>query len=105
MFFAIWLLSEDIMASPAAAQEQTFIGPGLSRFKRIMTMLGVLGVTILVFWIALHQGAPAIGSTIVAVLFILGFLIYLRLIAPVPFTISLEPAALVKRSKNGEFIE
>lgn len=93
------------MASSAAAQEHIFIGPGLSPFKRIMTMLGVLGVTILVFWIALHQGAPAIGSTIVAVLFILGFLIYLRLIAPVPFTISLEPAAVVKRSKNGEVIE
>lgn len=93
------------MASPAAAQEQIFTGPGLSAFKRIVTLLGVLGVTILVFWIALHEGAPAIGSTVVAVLFILGFLIYLRLVAPIPFTISLEPEAVVKRSKNGEVIE
>jgi hypothetical protein len=41
----------------------------------------------------------------VAILFIIGFLIYLRIIAPVPFTITLEPEALVKRSRNGETIE
>lgn len=91
------------MASSAAAQ--VFIGPGLSPFKRIVTMLGVLGVTALVLWIAIHQGASAIGSTIVAVLFILGFVIYLRLVAPVPFTITLEPEAIVKRSRSGEVIE
>src|SRR5437764_1474833 len=51
------------------------------------------------------QGASAIGSTIAAVLFILGFVIYLRIVAPVPFTITLEPGAVVKRSKNGEVIE
>jgi hypothetical protein len=93
------------MASSATTQGQTFIGPGLSPFKRIMTMIGVLGITALVLWIALHQGASAIGSTIVAVLFIVGFVIYLRIVAPVPFTITLEPEALVKRSRNGEVIE
>ena len=93
------------MASSAAAQGQTFIGPGLSPFKRIVTMIGVLGLTALVLWIAVHQGVSAIGSTIVAVLFIVGFVIYLQLVAPVPFTISLEPEALVKRNRNGEVIE
>jgi len=68
-------------------------------------MIGVVGVTVLVLWIAIHQGASAIGSTIVAVLFILGFVIYLRIVAPVPFTIELEPEALIKRSRNGEVIE
>lgn len=93
------------MSSPATANEHTFIGPGLSPFKRIVTALGVIGVTILVMWVALHEGLPAVGSTIVAVLFILGFVVYLRLIAPVPFTIELEEGALVKRSSNGEVIE
>ena len=93
------------MASTTAAQGQVFVGPGLSPFKRIVTMIGVLGLTTLVLWIALHQGVSAVGSTIVAILFIIGFVIYLRIVAPVPFTISLEPGALVKHSRNGEVIE
>ncbi len=93
------------MASSTAAQGQVFVGPGLGPFKRIVTMIGVLGLTALVLWIALHQGVSAVGSTIVAILFITGFVIYLRIVAPVPFTITLEPEALVKRSRNGEVIE
>ncbi len=92
------------MSSSATTNQQEFIGPGLSPFKRIVTILGVIGLTVLVLWIALHEGVPAIGSTIVAILFILGFILYLRIVEPVPFTISLEPEALVKRSKNGEVI-
>jgi len=92
------------MASSSTAQGQVFVGPGLSPFKRIVTILGVLGITALVLWIAVHQGASAIGSTIAAILFILGFIIYLRIVAPIPFTINLEPEMLVKRSRNGEMI-
>jgi hypothetical protein len=93
------------MAATPAAQEQVFIGPGLSLFKRIMTIAGVIGVTALVLWIAIHQGLSAVGSTIAAVLFILGFVYYLRIISPVPFTITMGPEQLVKRSRNGETIE
>ncbi len=93
------------MASSPTAEGQVFIGPGLKPAKLILTLAAVLGVTALVLWIALREGAPAIGSTIVALVFITGFLIYLRIVAPVPFTISLEPEALVKRSRNGEVIE
>jgi hypothetical protein len=93
------------MASTTAAHGQVFVGPGLSPFKRIVTIIGVLGVTALVLWIAVHQGVSAVGSTIAAIVFITGFVIYLRIIAPVPFTITLEPEALVKRSRNGEVVE
>jgi hypothetical protein len=93
------------MASSAAAQGQIFIGPGLSMFKRIVTILGVLGLTTLVVWIAIHQGISAIGSTIAALLFITGFVIYLRMIAPVPFTIAIEQEVLAKRNQRGEVIE
>jgi len=93
------------MASSTAAHGQVFIGPGLSTFKRVVTFIGVLGIIALVLGIALHEGASAVGSTIVAIVFILGFVIYLRLIAPVPFTITLEPESLVKRNRNGEVIE
>ncbi len=92
------------MASSPTAQGQIFIGPGLSFFKKIVTLLGLLGITALVLWIAIHQGISAVGSTIAAILFITGFVIYLRIVAPVPFTIELEPDALIKRSGNGEVI-
>src|SRR5712692_4323147 len=96
---------ESAMASSSTAPEQVFVGPGLSPFKRIVTIIGVLGVTALVLWIAIHQGISAIGSTIAAIVFITGFVIYLRIIAPVPFTITLEPEELVKRNRNDEVIE
>ncbi len=96
------------MAASATAQK-VFIGPGLSPFKRVVTITGVIGLLALILWIGMYQGflqgGSAIGSTIVAVLFVLGFVYYLRLIAPVPFTIELTGEALVKRSKRGEVIE
>jgi hypothetical protein len=95
------------MASSAAAegQGQVFIGPGLSPLKRNITIFAVFGIIVVVLAIAIHQGTGAIGSTIVAMALIIGFILFLRMIAPVPFTITLEPEALVKRSQNGEVIE
>jgi hypothetical protein len=93
------------MGSSPATPGQVFTGPGLSVFKRALTMIGVLCLIALVLWIAVHQGLSALGSTIVAILFIGGFVLYLRIVAPVPFTIELGPEALVKRSRNGEVIE
>ena len=92
------------MASSPATQDQVFIGPGLSLFKKVVTVLGLLGITGLVLWIAIHQGASAVGSTIAAIVFITGFVLYLRIVAPIPFTIELEATALIKRSGNGEII-
>lgn len=93
------------MLSTSTEQARVFIGPGLSPFKRIVTMVGVLGVTLLVLWIAIHQGYSAVGSTIVALLFITGFIIYLRIVAPVPFMITLSPNGVSKKSRNGEVVD
>ncbi len=92
------------MASSPATHGRVFVGPGLSPFKRIVTILGVLGVTALVLWIAIHQGVSAVGSTIAASIFILGFALYLRIVAPIPFTIELGQSVLTKHSRNGEVI-
>ena len=96
------------MAS-SLSSEQTFIGPGLSPFKRIVTILGVIGLVALVLWIAVYQHSSrsdvsVIGSSIAALLFIGGFIYYLGLIAPVPFTITVGPDGVVKRSRKGEVI-
>ncbi len=92
------------MASSPITQEQVFIGPGLSRFKRVVTVIGVIGIIILVLWIAIHQGASAVGSSIAAILFILGFVLYLRIVAPVPFTITVNGESVIKQGRNGETI-
>jgi len=97
------------MASSPAVHSDEFIGPGLSRFKLLVTIVGLIFLVGIVVWIAIHQiqqGAvgSAVGSTVAALLFILGFIIYLRIIAPVPFTIALESEALVKRNRRGEVI-
>ena len=98
------------MAASPAVHRHEFIGPGLSRFKLVVTVLGLVFIVGIVLWIAFHQMqqgavASAVGSTIAALVFILGFILYLRIVAPVPFVIVLEPEALVKRSRNGEVIE
>ncbi|MBE3560836.1 MAG: hypothetical protein IMW89_16690 [Ktedonobacteraceae bacterium] len=95
------------MASTSATnwQGRAFVGPGLRPFKLYVTIFGVLALTALALAIAIRQGVSVIGSTIVALLFILGFAYYLRLIAPVPFTLTLEQQAVVKRDRNGQVIE
>jgi YD repeat-containing protein len=97
------------MASSSVSAEQIFLGPGLSLFKRIVTILLVIGLVALVLWIAVyqhaaHNDASVVGSTIAAILFIGGFVYYLMLIAPVPFTITLSSEGVNKRNKRGETI-
>ena len=97
------------MASSSVEAEQIFIGPGLSLFKRIVTSLLMLGLVALVFWIAVyqhnaHNDVSVVGSTIAAIFFIGGFTYYLKLIAPVPFTIKLSLEGVNKSNKRGETI-
>ena len=94
----------------SVTNEQVFIGPGLSLFKRIVTILGVICIIALVLWIAVYQqssrnDALVIGSTIAALLFIGGFVYYLGLIAPVPFTITVSPDGIFKRNRKGDAID
>ncbi|HEY4034044.1 MAG TPA: hypothetical protein VGL94_08800 [Ktedonobacteraceae bacterium] len=94
----------------SVTNEQVFIGPGLSLFKRIVTILGVICIIALVLWIAVYQqssrnDASVIGSTIAALLFIGGFVYYLGLIAPVPFTITVGPDGIFKRNRKGDAID
>lgn len=94
----------------SATNEQVFIGPGLSPFKRIVTIFGVIFLVVLVLWIAIYQHSArndvsVIGSTIAALLFIGGFIYYLSLIAPVPFTITVSSQGLFKRSRKGDTVD
>lgn len=92
-------------SSEAQQQQNIFIGPGLSLYKRVGTGVLVLISLAVVILIAIREGVPAVGSTIVALLFVGGFIVYLRIIAPVPFTIEIGPESLIKRNRGGEVIE
>lgn len=97
------------MASSSVSSEQTFIGPGLSPFKRIVTIVGIIILVGLVLWIAVYQNstrndATVIGSSIAAILFIAGFVYYLGLVAPIPFTITINEEGITKRNRKGESI-
>ncbi len=94
----------------SVTNEQIFIGPGLSPFKRIVTIFGVICLVVLVLWIAIYQhsarnDASVIGSTIAALLFIGGFVYYLSLVAPIPFTITVSPQGVFKRSRKGDAVD
>src|SRR5260370_16752858 len=94
----------------SATNEQVFIGLGLSSFKRIVTILGVICLIALVLWIAVYQQSTrndvsVIGSTIAALLLIGGFIYYLSLIPPFPFTITVGPQGVLKRSRTGDLID
>ena len=98
------------MASSSVAQEQEFVGPGLSLFKRVVTVIGIIGILALILWIAIYQhinrnDASVIGSTIAAILFLAGFGYYLRLVAPVSFKITIKPTSLLRKTGRGEIID
>ncbi|WP_376794245.1 hypothetical protein [Thermogemmatispora sp.] len=92
------------MVSSSLAEPRTFVGRGLSPLKRAVTAVALLTITLAVLLIAWHEGLSAVGSTIAALLFIAGFVYYLWIIAPQPFTITVSAEEIVRRSQRGETV-
>jgi hypothetical protein len=86
--------------APVAPRE--WVSPGVSVRKRILTGMGVTLVAILFFFIALHEGAPALVSTIIGVIFIGGFIGYLQVVAPTPFTLRLDERGVTRTDRDAE---
>jgi|SRR5579859_1849027 len=79
-----------------------FASPGLTPGRRYGTaiMLFVLGLFVVgVVW---YDGRSLIFSAILGFFLIGGFIWYLRLIAPAPFTLRLTPEGLARQEKSGE---
>jgi len=102
-------MNHDIAVSPATTAPTSseapvgrivFASPGVTQRRKILTgvfLAAVCGFTIAV---AVDQGASVIISTIIAGLFILGFIGYLKIIAPPPFRIIFDPDA-IRREEQG----
>ena len=85
---------------PTAARE--WVSPGVSLRKRWLTGLGVALAAVLFFWLALHEGATMVVSTLIGVVFIGGFVGYLWVVAPTPFTIRLDGDGVTRTDRGAE---
>jgi len=69
---------------------------------RRLTGLGVALVALLFFVIGASEGWSAWVSTVIGVVFIGGFVGYLRVVAPTPFTLHLGPDGIIRTERGGE---
>ncbi|GEM_PF-1672978 len=78
-----------------------FSSPGLTPARRYGTaiMLFLLGVFII--GVVFYSGGPLIVSAVLGFLLMAGFIWYLRMIAPAPFTLRLTPEGLVRQEQSG----
>ena len=79
-----------------------WVSPGVSVRKRWLTGIGVVCASVLFFWIALSEGAPALVSTLIGIVFIGGFVGYLQVVAPTPFMLRLDADGMTRSERNGE---
>ena len=74
-----------------------WVCPGVSVRKRWLTGIGVAMASAVFFFIALWEGASMLVSTLIGIVFIGGFIGYLRVVAPTPFTIRLDAEGVTYR--------
>ena len=88
--------------SQTPSEPLAWVSPGVSVRKRWLTGIGVALAAVVFFVIALSQGASMVVSTIIGVIFIGCFVWYLRIVAPTPFTITLDEQGVTRSdSKAG----
>lgn len=80
----------------------TWVSPGVSVRKRWLTGIGVALAAAVFFAIALHEGGSIVVSTVIGVVFIGCFVWYLRVVAPVPFALTLDDAGVTRTEGAGE---
>ncbi|MEO7000209.1 MAG: hypothetical protein ABI068_00230 [Ktedonobacterales bacterium] len=78
-----------------------WVSPGVSLGKRILTGLGVALVALVFFFIAWYEGIYAWVSTVIGIVFIGGFIGYLRVVAPTPFTLRLAADGVTRTDRGG----
>jgi hypothetical protein len=97
--------AEEPAPSPASdrpIKTWEFASPGLTPARRYGTavMLFVLGL--FVIGVVFYEGRSAIASAALGLLLIAGFIGYLRMIAPAPFTLRITPEGLIRQEKSGD---
>ncbi len=83
-------------------EPREWVSPGVSLRKRWLTGLGVALAAVLFFWLASHEGATMVVSTLIGVVFIGGFVGYLWVVAPTPFAIRLDSEGVTRTDRGAE---
>lgn len=79
-----------------------WVSPGVSLRKRLLTGFGVALVAVLFVTIALYERTSMLVSTIIGAVFILGFIGYLRVVAPTPYTLRLDDSGVTRTESGAE---
>lgn len=86
----------------APVTPREWVSPGVSLRKRVLTGVGVALVAALFIFIALYEQTSMLVSTIIGAIFILGFVGYLRVVAPKPFTVRLDDGGVTRVDRGVE---
>lgn len=96
--------SDTLQSSPAdaGAPPRVWVSPGVPPRRRLLTAIGVTLAAVLFFLLALWQGATMWVSTLIGIVFIGGFVGYLVVVAPTPFTLEVDASGITRTSRDGE---
>lgn len=84
---------------PESSQPLQWACPGVSVRKRWLTGLGVALAALVFLFIGFAEGAMVV-STIIGIIFIACFIWYLRIVAPVPFTLTLDAESITRQDQG-----
>ena len=85
--------------------EVVYASPGVTANRKVGTGIFLAMLAAFTIFVAAEQGASVVISTVIGALFIGGFIVYLRIVAPPPFRIILAPDALRREEQDMERIE
>ena len=86
--------------SNTSASTIEFSSPGLTPLRRYGTAIMLFVLGLFVVGVVFYQGGSVIVSAVLGFLLIAGFVWYLRMIAPAPFTLRLTPEGLERKEQG-----
>lgn len=86
------------------SERTIYASPGVTTNRKIGTGLFLALLAAFTIFVAAEQGASVVISTIIGFLFIIGFIAYLKIIAPPPFRITLTAEGLQREEQGMEQI-
>ena len=88
-----------------ATKRRIYASPGVTLNRKLGTGIFLAILAAFTIFVAAEEGATVVVSTIIGFLFIIGFIAYLKIIAPPPFRISLGIDGIHREEQGMERIE
>jgi hypothetical protein len=83
----------------SAIAPRVWVCRGIPLSRQILTTAAVIAAAVLFFALARWQGATMLVSSVIGAVFIAGFVGYLRVIAPTPYTLTLDGAGITRAER------